>query len=72
MLSEKHGGAMAYTVMFFKAGMPHGHAPMQKDLAAAKNFAQASVLVNGADAFAIYQDGQPEPVMRWRRDAART
>jgi len=51
-----------HTVLFFKDGQRHGFSPEHKDLASAKNFAEDALLQNGADSYAIYQEGSSEAV----------
>ena len=53
-----------YSVMFFRGHEQFGFTPSLKDLKSAKSFAESTLLVNGADSFAIYVDGKHTVVFK--------
>lgn len=53
-----------YSVMFFRGHEHFGYTPNLKDLNSAKNFAESTLLVNGADSFAIYFGGKHSVVFK--------
>ena len=59
-----------YTVMFFKLQKEHGATgPAFKDQIGAKNWAEVTMAVNGADSYAIYKEGVREAVYLRRPNA---
>ena len=61
-----------YSVMFFRGREEFGFTPSLKDLKSAKNFAESTLLVNGADSFAIYVDGKHTLVFKREINAKRS
>ena len=61
-----------YSVMFFRGHEKFGFTPSLKDLKSAKNFAESTLLVNGADSFAIYLDGKHSVVFKREVNAKRS
>jgi hypothetical protein len=63
---------VSYLIVFFREKRRWGSPTGAKDLDSAKKFAESTLLVNGADSFAIYDEDNDKLVFMHEADAKKS